>query len=196
MSSASTVKVFAYGSNLHLNRMQQRAPSALPIGIGYVKRRRIAFRKRSVDGSAKADAWFTGRPRDRVWGAIYSVNSRDKFSLDKHESLGVGYDESKIEVHVASGRSMSAFIYEARHEVIDDSLDPYSWYLEFVRHGALQHGLPFCYINQELAIKSIPDPDPDRRTTNKLILSGNASVSAANASVSAAENLRQTRLKK
>lgn len=170
MSSVSGFNVFAYGSNLHLNRIQQRAPSAHPISIGCVKGRRIEFRKRSVDGSAKADARFTGDPSDCIWGVVYSVSSRDKYSLDKHESLGVGYDELHVDVHISSDRSMSAFIYVARHEMVDDSIHPYSWYLDFVRHGALQHCLPFCYINRQLAVKSLVDPDSDRQKTNYLIL--------------------------
>ena len=98
LSDVPTIDVFAYGSNLHLHRMQGRAPSARPVEIGYVVGRKIDFRKRSLDGSAKADAKLTGNHSDRLWGVIYSVRSRDKRSLDKHEFLGIGYDEVLVEV--------------------------------------------------------------------------------------------------
>ena len=165
------INVFAYGSNLHLNRIQRRAPSAQSLGIGYVNGRRLEYRKRSVDGSAKADARPTNNPADQVWGAVYRVSARDKKSLDHYESLGVGYDEFHVDVKkIAREQSLNAVIYVARREMIDDTLHPYAWYVDFVRHGALQHCLPFCYINRQINVKSIVDPNPDRNTTNRLIL--------------------------
>lgn len=54
------LSVFAYGSNLHVRRTTARAPSARPVAIGYVSERSFWFHKRGVDGSAKANALFTG----------------------------------------------------------------------------------------------------------------------------------------
>ena len=59
MDSESPVYVFAYGSNLHERRMRLRVSTALPVTIGYVENRQLKFRKRSKDGSAKADAAYS-----------------------------------------------------------------------------------------------------------------------------------------
>ena len=72
MANESTVSVFAYGSNLSPQRMHSRVSTARPVTIGYVRQRRFELHKRSVDGSAKADAVFTASPDDRVWGVFYN----------------------------------------------------------------------------------------------------------------------------
>ena len=168
MTDISKVYVFAYGSNLHLNRMQQRVSSARSTAIGFVVGRKLEFRKRSVDGSAKADAKLTNLPSDRLWGAIYSLSSSDKRLLDKHEYLGIGYDEELVEVITANGPT-EAWIYQARAEAIDESKLPYTWYLDFVKRGAMQHRLPLCYINQQLNTPSTQNPDDLRRRQNQEI---------------------------
>ena len=170
MPNNPSVNVFAYGSNLHLNRMRNRAPSAEVADVGYVAGRKIDFRKRSVDGSAKADAKFTGNHTDRLWGVVYRLSPQDKRELDKYEFLGIGYDELLVDVWTISKQKLSALVYVARNEAIDESLEPFSWYVDFVREGATQHRLPFCYINQELFISSVADPDPNRQQLNLQIL--------------------------
>jgi gamma-glutamylcyclotransferase len=170
MEIGSSCQVFAYGSNLHLSRMRERCPSAEPIAIGSVRRRKIAFHKRSVDGSAKADAAFSDDEQDRVWGAVYRINSDDKAVLDRHESLGIGYDLQRVNVESSGNLPIEAWLYVARREVIDGSLFPYSWYVDFVLRGASQHRLPWCYINVQLRVSSIVDPDIGRRQGNRQIL--------------------------
>ena len=71
MSTDSTVDIFAYGSNLHLNGMKDRVPSAETIEIGFVRQRKIVFYKRSVDGSSKANSAMKSYIGDRAWGVVY-----------------------------------------------------------------------------------------------------------------------------
>jgi hypothetical protein len=54
--------------------------------------------------------------------------------------------------------------------MIDRSLQPYSWYVDFVVNGARQHRLPWCYINVQSKVATIPDPDVDRQQNNRRIL--------------------------
>ena len=164
--------VFAYGSNLHSGRMQQRAPSARAVGVGCVWGRKIRFHKRSVDGSAKADACCTGNGGDRIWGVVYRLNRSDKRALDGHESLGIGYDEHPVTVRTGPRTAVEAITYVARDETIDPSLHPYSWYLGFVREGARQHRLPWCYIHSELRVETVRDTNAGRRRLNQEILDG------------------------
>ena len=170
MLSANYVNVFAYGSNLHLERIRQRAPSVRTVEIGYVVGRKLEFHKRSVDGSAKADAMLTEKNADRLWGVIYRIHADDKVLLDRHESLGIGYDQKLVRVICSSNNSMESWIYEARRESIDKHLRPYCWYLDFVKFGALQHGLPYCYINRELSLQTIRDPNSNRESANRTVL--------------------------
>jgi len=170
MPNDTDILVFAYGSNLHGARMRARVPSAETVAIGCVTGRQLQFHKRSTDGSAKADAFFTGEPEHRVWGVVYRILADEKRILDQHESLGIGYDEELVDVHVPDQPAMTAWIYTARPSVIARSLQPYTWYLNFVLFGALQHRLPLCYIAQLGNIRPKPDPDANRHQRNHLLV--------------------------
>jgi hypothetical protein len=51
----------------------------------------------------------------------------------------------------------------ARRGRIDESLKPYTWYLELIRCGAEQHGLPEDYRHKIESIVDTPDPEENRR---------------------------------
>jgi len=163
--------VFAYGSNLHDRRMRFRVSTASPVTIGYVEKRQLRFHKRSQDGSAKADAEFTADPDDRVWGVVYQMSRDQKLELDKHEFLGIGYDEELVAVSYRNG-SIKAWMYVARADAIDQTLKPYSWYYDYVIAGALQHRLPFCYIKNLLGVETTLDPDSKRHEQNRQQIDG------------------------
>ncbi len=167
-----TVCVFAYGSNMCTQRIRSRVPSATPVANGYLGEYAFVFHKRSIDGSAKADAAFTGCPTDRVWGVVYRLHQKDKPILDGFEFFGIGYDEQQVDV-VLESRTIRAWIYVARPSTIDKSLKPYGWYLEFVIQGAYQHRLPLCYIADLHWIEPTVDPDPTRDEANRRLLVGN-----------------------
>lgn len=166
----SNIHIFAYGSNMCTERLQARVPSAEPVATGYVLQRRFAFHKRSEDGSAKADARLTGSNFDRVWGVVFRVHSDEKPTLDEHEFLGIGYDEELVEVVHEAG-VLESWMYVAREEAIDPSLLPYSWYHEFILHGARQHGLPADYIQFLHSFESIDDAHSARHAENSLLIS-------------------------
>ena len=170
MEIGSSFQVFAYGSNLHLGRMRERCPSAEPIAMGFVRRRKIAFHKRSVDGSAKADAALSSSEGDQVWGVVYRIDAKEKPILDVYESLGTGYDLELVVVASVNDMKIRAWMYVARGEMIDGSLQPYSWYVDFVVNGARQHRLPWCYINVQLKVASVTDPDMNRHEKNQRVV--------------------------
>jgi gamma-glutamylcyclotransferase len=164
------MNVFAYGSNMPIRRMCSRVAGATVVATGYVCHRQFAYHKRGVDGSAKADAVFTGRGSDRIWGVVYRLAPDEKQILDRHETLGVGYDHEQVEV-IAEERICQAWIYVARREAIDARLLPYSWYHKLVIHGAEQHRLPQPYIEQLRQFQSIKDPDAARHDRNRRLIS-------------------------
>lgn len=168
-SLQQTVPIFAYGSNMSVQRMRDRIPNATVLETGYVRGRRFEFHKRSIDGSAKANAMPTGRDLDRVWGVIYQLSCEERDILDRHEFLGIGYDRTAADVFVA-GKAVSAYLYEARSEAIDGSLRPYHWYHRFVLQGAIEHGLPEPYIAYLNRFETMADPDPTRDRRNRELI--------------------------
>jgi len=156
---ASTVYVFAYGSNMLTTRIQQRVAGARPLTTGYVRERRLTFHKRGADGSAKADATFTGQSSDRVWGVVFAMHRSEKQTLDKYE----GAYNSELAVVCVEGGELEVSIYVAEEAAIDRSLRPYAWYHRFVIAGAEEHRLPEDYVQRIQRQPSVTDPDRERR---------------------------------
>jgi gamma-glutamylcyclotransferase (GGCT)/AIG2-like uncharacterized protein YtfP len=118
---------FAYGSNMSSRRLcaENRVPSARRLCLATLPEHRLTFHKKSNDGSAKCDAYFTGDKADYVIGVLFEISQSEKRNLDRAEGLGYGYREEKITVMTDSGEQ-NAVAYFATD--IDSSLKPYDWY--------------------------------------------------------------------
>ncbi|MGO7347827.1 RES domain-containing protein [Rhizobium ruizarguesonis] len=154
---------FAYGSNMHTERLRFRTRGCKPIGLATLVGHQLRFHKSSNDGSAKCDAFWTGESTDIVVGVLYNIPSSEKASLDKAEGLGKGYDEATITVMTPDGKAVDAVTYLASEGAIDEKLKPYQWYKDFVESGAKEHGIPDAYVQKSiLDVAAVPDPDKDR----------------------------------
>lgn len=162
--------VFAYGSNMCLERMVDRIRSAVSIGMGALHSHRLVFHKRGVDGSAKANAIHTGNRDDTIWGVLFQIDSDHKPTLDEFESVGIGYQTAVTNIRMSDGSHVHAWTYFALSTAIEDGLKPFTWYKDFVLRGARQHGLPSHYRKYLDSIDAIADPDISRSRTNKDIL--------------------------
>jgi len=169
------INYFAYGSNLHPGRLEQRIG---PCGISGVARLfafELKFHKRGKDGSAKCDAFRTGDHQDCIYGVIYAVSTEQMLGLNEIEGLGNGYELETVQVELTqSGELVDAQVYVTQQSHIDTNLAPYSWYRDFVLFGARIQGLPVTYISQLQKTNVIPDPDSQRHHTNLNILSSTA----------------------
>jgi len=151
---------FAYGSNMSHRRLQQRVPSACCVCVADLAEHALRFHKRGRDDSGKCDAFFTGRPHDRVIGVVFEIAIEEKAGLDRVEGLGKGYEQKSVSVISATHGPLQAFTYYAT--AIDRSLAPYHWYKEHVLRGCRQNRLPADYLQEILTIPSVEDPDSAR----------------------------------
>ncbi len=161
---------FAYGSNMLTRRLTatDRAPSAVPIGTGYVSNRRLTFDKVSRDGSGKCDIEITISSTDRVYGILFEISSTEKSSLDSAEGLGEGYRKEQIQVVTPNGEAYEAIAYVATKK--DPALRPYDWYKALVIAGATEHKLPHEYVEWLRTLDSVVDPNANRRSVNESLL--------------------------
>ena len=148
-------------------RLTPRTPSAKRLAVGYVPGRRLTFDKVSQDGSGKCDAEKTDRETDRVYGVVFQIASSEEEALDKAEGYGKGYDKEVVEV-VTSDGAIKAKTYSATTK--EPILRPYRWYKALTVAGAVEHDLPFEYIEWLRTIDSDEDPDHERRKKNEAIL--------------------------
>jgi hypothetical protein len=154
---------FAYGSNMYTPRLRYRVPNVELIGGGELHGYRLRFHKRSKDLSGKCNAEHTGVSEDRVIGVLFKVPAAQLPDLHSAEGRGNGYADDIVTVRTADGKHYSALTYLASDGYIDDTLNPYDWYWEFVDSGARQHGLPEDYRTAFITnVAHHPDPDADR----------------------------------
>jgi len=159
------IKMFSYGSNMSLQRLRKRVPSAVQLSIGYVEGYSLKCFKKSKDGSGKASIIPTNNKEDKVWGVIFMLEEKDKPNLDKAEGLGYGYNEIKVDV-VSFDATTQCQVYIADNDYLNETLVPYNWYKSYIVNGAKQYNLPSEYIETLESIKSVQDINVKRRNQN------------------------------
>lgn len=88
---------FAYGSNMNLEQMKKRCPSAQPIGIAVLADHQICFTHFSKKwDSAVADIKHCAGKQ--VWGILYLLSSEDLSNLDRFEGAPTIYKRSQKQV--------------------------------------------------------------------------------------------------
>lgn len=157
---------FAYGSNMLRERLEARVGEARRIGPAHLTGFRLSFGKRSVDGSGKCTI-IVDQASSAVWGVAYELTDRQKRLMDEFE--GPGYSVAPVHPAVAKVCT-EAYTYIARIDSIDDALIPYSWYKELVLAGAVQAGLPSCYVACIESVPAAEDPDGARTRDNRRLI--------------------------
>lgn len=140
---------FAFGSNMLTARITKRCASAKPAGTALLHGHVLRFHKRSkLDGTGKANALWTGQQLDVVRGVLFELTAAELTALDKNEGCGKGYDRLPIVVLRHDGAEVTAWIYVATPDAIDDQLKPTADYLQLVVDGAKEHGLQAEYVRE------------------------------------------------
>jgi hypothetical protein len=155
----SGFRYFAYGSNMAIQRLQRRTPSASLLEVACLREHELRWHKPGRDGSGKCDAFFTGDPSHTVWGAVYAISNHERPMLDRVEHIGIGYESRTVTVHGRSG-SIDVMAYCALQ--FETGLRPFDWYKNYVVQGARQLILPPEYITAIERVEAMADPDPDR----------------------------------
>ncbi len=173
-----TVYYFAYGSNMSSARLGARLSTSRSVGIGALPAHRLEFHLlSSSDGSAKCDAFHTGRAEDVVHGVLFSFAAHELPVLDRYESRGVAYERAEVEILRADGGRVQAYTYRAL--VAEPGPRPFDWYKEHVVRGAREHGLPSSYVAALEAVPAEIDPDSERRARELAIYEMSANARGA-----------------
>lgn len=152
----STIKYFAYGSNMSICRLRKRVKSAEPVARAILPCHRLEFHKKSKDKSGKCDIVLSSAA-DAVWGRVFHINSNEKETLDCYEGSGCGYFEKYVTVELDCGSTMRAVTYYANPKKTKLGLKPYTWYKKHVLKGAKEAHLPPEYIKRIKAIDAVKD---------------------------------------
>ena len=167
------MKIFAYGSNMNINRLKERVPSAIKVCNSSVEGYKFLFNKKSnVDGSAKGNIHQTNDAADKVWGVVFEIAESDKSGLDKVEGLGKGYNEQQIELLDDKGNAVQAQVYVADAGAINNEVVPFDWYKAFIVSGAEQNNLPADYTKTLKNATAKVDKNVQRSQQQQAILAG------------------------
>ena len=148
---------FGYGSNMPKAVIERRVGPCERIGVAYITGYTLRFHKQSaIDHSGKCDAYQTGEPADRVWGALYRLSEDQIDAMDELE--GPGYRRVAIKVTMGE-RVVEAHVYLAKSEAVNADLPPLDSYKDCVLAGARELDLPREYIDAIEAVSSVPNPD-------------------------------------
>ncbi|QDV51673.1 gamma-glutamylcyclotransferase family protein [Gimesia fumaroli] len=161
---------FAYGSNLHPERLESRIGACEIIGVARLESAVLCFHKVGLDCSGKCDIVFREKETLGVWGVVYQISSEQKNILDQHESLGAGYQILETSVVTRQQQVLPVYTYQAMLDFIDPSLKPFDWYHELVLQGALFHGFSPDYLAQLQGISRMPEHNPERAATHQRLL--------------------------
>lgn len=133
-------RYFAYGSNLVVERMQERGAPFTAARPAVLRGHRLVFDKRGSDGSARANVtpWADGR----VYGVVYDLPPGGLETLQVFEG---GYDlvAVQLEVTTADGgaKPLAAMTFVARPDR-RTAAPPARSYVALVLQGVAEHGLP------------------------------------------------------
>ncbi len=152
-----TLRYFAYGSNLHPERLRRRTGWCRVLGPATLTGYRLTFHKRGMDGSGKCNALFTASGDDTLYGAVYEIHAHHKLRLDRAEGRGRGYSQARVRPVMAGGL-INAFTYLAQTDYVDECLEPFDWYLDLVMEGARHHALPDHHQHALRSVSALPDP--------------------------------------
>ena len=158
----STTLYFAYGSNMALERLKARVPSARTYSKARLPGYELKFHKKGADGSAKCDVVVSDQPHHVVHGVLFEFALAEKPILDRFE--GPRYESHTVELITDSGETIDAFLYVVADKIshTDSGLKPFHWYKHHVLYGARQAALPEDYIAAIEAIESQLDSDHER----------------------------------
>lgn len=129
----------AYGSNLNLEQMRNRCPTAEFVGTGFVENHALKFK------GALHNAHATIEPKEgaSVPVGVWSIQKRDESHLDMYEGYHPRgycyYNKEQVPVKMDDGSSLTGMVY-----IMDPRMDfgnPSKSYYDIVRQGYEDCGL-------------------------------------------------------
>jgi hypothetical protein len=147
LSRRTAAMYFAYGSNMALDRLKARCPSARKVSIGRLDNHAIAFNLLGTKGEGKGGGIANVVPSitKKVFGVLYSINSDELKRLNQLEA-SMRYSVEKREIDAASMGVAEAIVYVANGG--DAPIRPTDEYRKFIMIGASENQLPAEYVKE------------------------------------------------
>ncbi|WMJ87781.1 gamma-glutamylcyclotransferase family protein [Anaerocolumna sp. MB42-C2] len=136
------VKLYiAYGSNLNLEQMAYRCPTARAVGVSELKDYTLLFRGAHAGAVATVEPFKGGSVPVLAW----EVTPTDEASLDRYEGWPFLYRKEKVQIKL-NGKSIKAFVY-----IMNDGRplgQPSSYYYTTILEGYKDAGFDVNILRQ------------------------------------------------
>jgi hypothetical protein len=130
----------AYGSNLNLEQMAVRCPTAHIIGTGKLQDWKLKFRGSQTGAYATIEKCNGSVVPVAVW----SIGQRDEFSLDIYEGYPNFYYKSIIQVTMDNGKIHKAMVYIMNKKAEPGA--PSLRYIRMIEKGYRKNHLDLSYL--------------------------------------------------
>lgn len=142
----------AYGSNLNLQQMAKRCPTAKVYGKGELKDYRLLFKGVTDNAYATIEAFKGGKVPILVW----EVRPKDEKALDIYEGFPNFYYKKDLEVELESGEIVTAMVYIMTDKIKDRiNLNlPSERYSKIVEEGYTAAGFDIGFIEEALKVSA------------------------------------------
>ena len=142
-----TYTYWAYGSNLNVQQMVRRCPSAVPVA-------RLAKRGFKLEFRTYANVRHTGVESDIVEGALYKVSAHDMMALDRYEGVNAAFPDkgSYRRLHFDDASHGRVYYYRMTAGDVAPSDNrpikpPKQEYFDIITHGADEWNIPMISID-------------------------------------------------
>lgn len=105
----------AYGSNLNLEQMKRRCPTATVYGKGVIEGYRLLFK------GTKGNAYLTIEPHqgEAVPVVVWDIKPKDEMALDRYEGYPNFYHKEDMTIELEHGEKVKAMVYIMTNKMID-----------------------------------------------------------------------------
>ena len=130
----------AYGSNLNIEQMSWRCPTATIWGKGILKDWTLIFR--SMRGPAYAT--IKKDAGSNVPDVVWEIDRRSEISLDRYEGYPSFYHKEDIEVTMDNGEAITGMAYIMNQQAVPGI--PSKSYVRTIMEGYLDNNLNLGYL--------------------------------------------------
>ncbi|WP_392486576.1 gamma-glutamylcyclotransferase family protein [Haloimpatiens sp. FM7315] len=142
----------AYGSNLNLQQMARRCPTAKIYGKGLLKDYRLLFKGVPNNAYATIEPFKGGKVPVLVW----ELKPTDEKALDIYEGFPNFYYKKDLKVELEGGEKVTAMIYIMTDKIKDRiNLNlPSERYLKIVEDGYIVSSFDIGFIEEALKVSA------------------------------------------
>lgn len=138
------MKYIAYGSNLNIEQMKHRCPTAKIYGNGTLEGWTLTFRSMGGPAYATIELYSGGQVPVVIW----DIDKMAERALDQYEGYPNFYGKENINMYMDNGKEIIAMVYIMNNRSISGK--PSKGYVNTIFRGYMDNGLNIHFLGRFL----------------------------------------------